>query len=397
MKTTQFSDSLDGISVYVLYDAFLRGRLSLRPVRKDHRNSFQRWQWWPRKKKIYLIHSIFEGTTLPPIYVYRDNRKQNWYIVDGQQRLSCLFEFMQNELRLTQKGMMENDTETLDEELDGKTWEQLSQETQDIIGSYELRIEEVNRTRDMDDEEFDQRVRDFFHRINVTSGSMSEQEINNNRYAGRLTDLLFDLQKEMGFKAPTPKSLSLSPDEAGESYFLFENKICTRTDLLRMNDMELILSLLHAMDTGECAHKNQGVDQFYKSKEDMLAVTYTQMKASFMDTLETIQEMIDTNLFSLADSRFRKKNDFYTLWFAAYITEVSSYPAAAKSLTQFDALVTATLEGDKATCRRYTEEWQSNAAMYLASLAKDWSFKENRETRVRILSELMSRKKALLA
>src|SRR5574343_256248 len=109
MKTTQFSNSIDGVSIYVLYDAFLRGRLFLRPVRKDRRNSFQRWQWWPRKKKIYLIHSIFEGTNLPPVYVYRDNRKQNWYIVDGQQRLSCLFEFMQNELRLTQRGMMEND------------------------------------------------------------------------------------------------------------------------------------------------------------------------------------------------------------------------------------------------------------------------------------------------
>lgn len=397
MKTTQFSNSIDGVSIYVLYDAFLRGRLFLRPVRKDRRNSFQRWQWWPRKKKIYLIHSIFEGTTLPPVYVYRDNRKQNWYIVDGQQRLSCLFEFMQNELRLTQRGMMENDTETLSPELDGKTWEQLSQEVQDTIGSYELRIEEVNRSREMDDEEFDQRIRDFFHRINVTSGSMSEQEINNNRHAGHLTDLLFDLQKELGFKAPSPKSLTLSPDEAGEDYFFFQNKVCTRTDLLRMNDMELILSLLHAQEKGECAHKNQDVDAFYRESENMSEIEYQQMREYFLETRDSLQGILDTGLFSLAESRFRKKNDFYTLWYAVAHTEISSYTVAAKVLTQFDALVTATLDADRAFCRRYPEEWQSNATKYIASLTKDWSFKENRETRVKILSDLISRKKALAA
>lgn len=59
---------------------------------------FQREEFWPDEQKQDLIDSIGIGMTIPPIYVYWNEEKQVYEIIDGQQRCSSLRDMMSGEL-----------------------------------------------------------------------------------------------------------------------------------------------------------------------------------------------------------------------------------------------------------------------------------------------------------
>ena len=60
---------------------------------------FQRGLVWKTKQKSELIESILMGIPLPLIYV-KEDEKGVYLIVDGKQRLSTLFSFINNEFAL---------------------------------------------------------------------------------------------------------------------------------------------------------------------------------------------------------------------------------------------------------------------------------------------------------
>jgi hypothetical protein len=131
--------------------------------------------------------------------------------------------------------------------------------------------------------------------------------------------------------------------------------------------------------------------------EGMTSGSYSRIREKFLQGIETLQELMNTGEFSLKDTLFRKKNDFYTLFFSTNSVAIQSYGGAARSLTQFDNLLDAVEKDNKPTIRKYPAKWVALAAKYLESLHKDWSFKVNREVRVAILSELLARERGLLS
>lgn len=81
----------DKWTISTIYEKIQNGTLK---VPKD----FQREEFWPEEQKQDLIDSIAIGMTIPPIYVYW-NEKQNCHeIIDGQQRTSAERDMMSGEL-----------------------------------------------------------------------------------------------------------------------------------------------------------------------------------------------------------------------------------------------------------------------------------------------------------
>jgi hypothetical protein len=279
----------------------------------------------------------------------------------------------------------------------------------DYIGSYTPRIEEIVRPAGMDDQGFDKHIRTFFHRVNVTSGGMSEQEIRNNHFAGDLTDLLFSLHAWLGFKSPDAKSVRMDPKESGDGYFFFSSKICTSTDILRMEDMELILSLLHAISMKDgMAHKTTELGDFYRNNENMnkdnpnLAKN---LETAFKQNINILKAIEATGAFTFSTSRFRKKNDFYSLFCAVdrlrrqgFTTDNSNILAVAKSLTRFGELVNmieSDVDESEISAFGVSAEWCKKANNYYENIHQNWSFKENREIRRDICEEILGRQRAI--
>ncbi len=67
---------------------------------------WQRQKIWTRPKKQTLIDSILRGWKLPKFYFYKLAEDQ-YEVVDGQQRLTAIFEFSGDELSLSEESARE--------------------------------------------------------------------------------------------------------------------------------------------------------------------------------------------------------------------------------------------------------------------------------------------------
>ena len=80
------------VSVKTLYEEYKAG-----VIRFDHELQRPSGQWSQTMRSLY-VHSIAYGYLLSPVYIIEEDGKK--YVVDGVQRLSELFSFMDNEYKL---------------------------------------------------------------------------------------------------------------------------------------------------------------------------------------------------------------------------------------------------------------------------------------------------------
>ncbi|MCC6416591.1 MAG: DUF262 domain-containing protein, partial [Opitutaceae bacterium] len=115
--------------ITALHRNYQRGRLVLQP-------EFQRQYVWDRKKASRLIESVLLRVPLPIIYLSEQPDGKE-YVIDGQQRLTSLFSFVDGKFpsgdafKLT--GL------TAFEELNKRSFSELPAELQDRIQDYTLR------------------------------------------------------------------------------------------------------------------------------------------------------------------------------------------------------------------------------------------------------------------
>ena len=124
---------------------------------------WQRTEVWNERKKRTLIDSILRGWKLPKFYfqLVNDSREE-FEVVDGQQRLSAIFEFFDGELSLPNSAT---------EEFGGKTYEDLSDHYRDIFDDFEIEYDVI---KSADDSE----VKDFFQRLQAGLPLTSSENLN---------------------------------------------------------------------------------------------------------------------------------------------------------------------------------------------------------------------------
>src|SRR4051794_11609119 len=85
--------------VALLHQLYENGQLILEP-------EFQRNSVWPRAAKAYLLDTIITDRPVPLLFLQRarssESGKQTYYIIDGQQRLRAIFEFLNDRFRLSE-------------------------------------------------------------------------------------------------------------------------------------------------------------------------------------------------------------------------------------------------------------------------------------------------------
>lgn len=109
---------------------------------------FQREEVWPDNKKRLLIDSILRGWHLPKFY-FRKVDDNSFECVDGQQRLSAIFKFFDNQLMLN--------PETA-KRVRGSKYEELPDDISDSFDDFEIEIEEIDDATDEELEELFKRL-----------------------------------------------------------------------------------------------------------------------------------------------------------------------------------------------------------------------------------------------
>ncbi|MGY5045810.1 DUF262 domain-containing protein [Streptomyces sp. 900105755] len=152
------------------------GELVLQP-------EYQRKAVWPERAKVSLMETILLGYPIPEIYLSYETTpegEQTASVVDGQQRLTSLLDFLKNKFPLD--GL---EDATLCEKFEGKLFRELPDDVRQEFFQYRFPIRRLSNLAD----EF---VRAVFARVNRVNMVLTEQELRNALLPGPFNDFLKD-------------------------------------------------------------------------------------------------------------------------------------------------------------------------------------------------------------
>lgn len=102
----------------------------------DLQPDFQRGEVWTQSKKQRLVDSVFRGWHIPPIHLVR-KPDGNWDVLDGQQRLTAIRDFLRGEFPVS--GSIEPRVAEI-ESLDGLRWGNLPESVKEDFNSFTIRV-----------------------------------------------------------------------------------------------------------------------------------------------------------------------------------------------------------------------------------------------------------------
>ena len=261
------------------YGEYKRHNLRLTP-------KYQRNPIWSIGQKCFLIDSIISQCPIPQVYINvisegsGTNRKTVYDVVDGQQRLRAILEFMQDEYKLVSTTAKSYPVSDIYKPHIGKKYSDLPPHLQDFIWNYPLAVQELRGW--IDDE-----IRALFRRLNYVVEKLNKQEMRHSQYFGEFINAVEKLAKE----------------DFWDSINLF-----SRRDFQRMRDIEFI-SELFALVIDGAQDQQKTLDRFYADYdvEFPRKNAFIRQFRRIINSLNTISEFIEV-------SRFSKKSDFYGLF-----------------------------------------------------------------------------------
>jgi hypothetical protein len=245
--------------VTALHSKSKRGKLILQP-------EFQRQFVWDRKKASRLVESVLLRVPLPIIYL-SEQPDGNEYVIDGQQRLTSLFSFIDGKFpngdpfRLT--GL------TAYQELNRKSFAEISTEFQDRIQEYSLRTVTLLKQSDAD------LKFEIFERLNTGSEPLNDMELRNCIYRGPYNALL--------------KELAAEPD--------FRGLLGLKSGEKRMRDVELVLrfaSFFHSTYLKYTSPMKRFFNQDMLARQNLSDAEADKLRKGFKNALSLIKSLLGT-------------------------------------------------------------------------------------------------------
>ncbi|PSB01645.1 GmrSD restriction endonuclease domain-containing protein [Merismopedia glauca] len=214
---------------------------------------YQRRLRWDEKKQSRLIESFLINIPVPPLILFE--REYNSYeVMDGQQRITAIQNFYNNELKLT--GLK------LWEELNGLRYRELPLNIQAGINRRSISYIAIITESTSNPEEALLLKQETFERLNTGGERLSPQEVRNCLYTGKFNSLLLELARNPIFT----RAWNIPTDDDS-------SKLSENTLYKKMEDAELILRFF--------ALRN--VDNFSRGMEGFLDLYRTHL-TSFLGT-----------------------------------------------------------------------------------------------------------------
>ncbi|MET7242477.1 DUF262 domain-containing protein [Methylobacterium sp. EM32] len=242
------------------------GRLEMTPP-------YQRGPVWSEQQKSALIETVLLEYPIPEIYmqdVVTEDGGERHIVVDGQQRIRAVLEFISDEFAISHTG---------------SRWEGLS--FSELRGEDRIKIYEYSFVTRLLPTIPEEQIRAIFQRINRNTVSLNSQELRHATYWGEFIKLM--------------ESLS-------DLEFWSNINIFSANDRRRMLDTEFVSELTVAYLNG-LQNKKGKLEDFYQMYEVDFDKTEN-VRSCFFSVLGEIEGALP----EIRKTRFRKKSDFYTLF-----------------------------------------------------------------------------------
>lgn len=308
---------------------------------------FQRRAVWLDKERSELLATIVEGLPFPEIYIHvetdSETGKQMHRVVDGQQRITSILMFIDNQFALP-----ENDC------FHGQYFKSLEREEKEKFWDYKIVVRSLRKTNDTE-------IRDLFIRLNTNSLNLNDQELRNAKYKG---------------------TFKLLSERLADNPLFEEMGIFSAREIRRMLDVEYVSELLIRQIVGITNKKDVIEDVYAKYDEEL--PNEAEYEAEFTTTLSMIWSIYD------ADNKmsFKAKGNFYSLFgcMLKYYKETGrkSFLHADALKSKISSFLKDVREKDYSTDGEKKEEYQD-------AISRASSDKSRRESRETILWEIIKK------
>lgn len=267
LKDTKVYNILDFINWYEL------GELDLKP-------RYQRNPVWNKNAKSYLIDTILRGLPIPQVFIRQiidiNTMKTKKEVVDGQQRLRAIMEFVEDEFSVMKSH---------NNEFGNMSYSDLPEESKEEFLAYQLPVEVINTKND-------NVIYDMFARLNTNSMTLNKQELRNAQYRGEFKVFIYNFSSKW-------------------RDFLNEIGTFNERQFSRMYDVEFFSTIAMMLSDGIIHETQKKIDDFYKKFDDeFLSVELLERKMEKI--LNIIRKIFEHENF--ATEYFHRKNYLFTLF-----------------------------------------------------------------------------------
>ena len=163
---------------------FRRNTKTVAEINRDFREgklfadtSYQRRKVWNDQDKVRLIETILMELIMPEVFFWTADRDSETgialtHIVDGQQRITTIVEFIQGDIYLNEKYLM---NDKIKETCGKKYFSELDDEYRDKLWDYPISIVQIDSgcTKEQ--------IKEIFYRLNLTNYNLNQQEKRNSK------------------------------------------------------------------------------------------------------------------------------------------------------------------------------------------------------------------------
>jgi hypothetical protein len=250
---------------------------------------YQRRSVWTQSFRDYFVETILLDYPSPTIFLYEDiddSGITTYNVVDGKQRLTSLFSFINNEYPVAENSIIQ--------ELHGIYFQDLSSPQKNKFWSYTFSVEYLPTNNESI-------INNIFDRINRNVAKLTSQELRHAKYSGDFISASEDLSEWMLNKLP-----SNFPQIAKRSKS-------------QMKDVELTAQMLLRLEGEPRGYNTDELDSAFNERDDNWD-NKDEIIEYFKQICNKIYEIINGDPDNiLIRSRLRNQADFYSLFGAIYV------------------------------------------------------------------------------
>ena len=255
----------------------MRDRLDLDPP-------YQRRSVWNQTYKDYFIDTVLLGYPAPAIFLYEEIEPDGltmYHVVDGKQRLTALFEFVENIFPVAMDAQVA--------ELRDDYFQDLDDDMKRSFWAYQFSVEYIERNDQAT-------INNIFDRINRNTAKLSAQELRHAKFSGE-------------FIRAAEEHSDWMISELGDAF----PNIATRSRR-QMKDVEFVSTLLLLLEQGARGASTNDLDEAFSDRDEDWEHK-DQVVDRFRMVIAYLKRLIDTeDGHAIRGSRLRNQADFYSLF-----------------------------------------------------------------------------------
>ncbi len=335
-----------------LNDLWRREQLDLSPP-------YQRRSVWPDRFRSDFITTVLLNYPCPAIFLYEEIRTDGSFlykVVDGKQRLTTLFDFVNDEITVSE--------EYPNMVLRGRTFSSLDDQIKLNVWRYAFSVEFI-------EQENEAVINDIFNRINANVAKLTPQELRHARFSGPFISRTEELVGEM--EALLPQGF---PNIAPQSR-------------RQMKDVENVASMLLFVETGERSLSQADLDKAFSDREEEWPEQNTTV-STFETAVRFVAEILrEPGAGVIQTSRLRKQADFYSLFAATVeLQQQAELPTPAQAAVRLAPWVATLREVERGSV---STDHGSNESRYLGAARAASNDAGARRTRINIVKAILLR------